>query len=269
MNNANCLFLAACAVLLAPCLHGQILVENSAGVDIDGSTNSAFAFDTGSNGDRALIVFVQARQFNPAFTPSVTSLQYDGQNLISLGSVSNTADSNAEVSVQMFYLLNPASGSNSLSYDIQDTTRGISLGVVGLSAVEQSAPTIFGSSNASNGTSSSNTVSLTTTANNSLIVSGFAARDTNVTGTGFSSTTTQPSGSPNDSGSGTSQLAGAFGTQLVSTAGNTDVTWSWTSGAEANAQFAVAFAPIPEPGTAVLALSGLGMILAFGRRRRR
>lgn len=132
--------------------------------DSGGGDSLTFAH-TCSGSNRLLVVGISISDSNSANRP-VTSVTYNGVALTKIASVDTGAGTSERV--EMWYLINPASGEHNVIINTTGILNFISAGAISLTGAKQS-----GQPDASNTASDSSleaTVTVTTVANNSLVI---------------------------------------------------------------------------------------------------
>lgn len=124
-------------------------------VEIDSITNQRFDDDEDSwshtcSGDNRLLV-VSVALMDSDSSKEVDSISYNGASLTRLTSKNN------DVRVEVWYLINPSSGSNTISLDLEDVNK-VAVGVISYYNVDQSTP--IDNTNTGSGYSSSASVSV-------------------------------------------------------------------------------------------------------------
>jgi len=139
---------------------GGIAKDNSASEVGSGST-STLSFTTGSESNRLLLVTAET-----VAGSMYTSITYDGDSLTQLATKTN------DVHVEMWYLLNPPSGTYNI-VGTMNTADGNLIGATTFYNVNQSNP--FGTVASSSGTTTGNqiaTLNVTTTSTSQVVVDG-------------------------------------------------------------------------------------------------
>ncbi len=258
-------------LLTAASAHAMVVVDTTYGQEID--PTGSFSFDAGTGTNRMLLATFFARDYINASTLgnpiNVNSVSYGGTDFTAnhIGTATGTdSPTGATVSVAMFWLAAPMTGSNTFAFDTDDTDRNAGVALIALSNVVQSGPADFATSGTADGTSTTNTATVTTTAANSLIIGGLMTGDDNL---GFDDNgQTVPTGFPLTLNNGTGSYYANFGYEAVAGAGSASMTWSWsTGGAEENSQALVAFSAIPEPSATALLTMSLSLLVLTRRRR--
>ena len=236
------LFAAALLFTLPQAVHSQVMIDNDAFQDTGTSSSLSISnFTVGNQSNRILVVAV-----GDELGDGADSVTFGSANLTELGSVSVTGTR----SISMWYLLNPAASTDTVNVTLGSSPAGGSaVGVWSIYDAAQSAPTI-----------------LETAASASLTLNNVPENDfiANIAIKNGNSGPTVTSGVTEDDSFGVGSAGIGFGSTITSSTG--DVTAVWSS---AENQSAVAFAAIPEPSTAALALLAGGLSLLVGGRRRR
>ncbi len=154
----------------------SISYTNSATVISNSANQSTYTgdYDLGSSSDSAvLFVFVVSEADNAGGT-SITSATYDGVAMTKGPSITHAFDLVRVERITLLYLINPSTGSNTLSV----TTSGLQLGMwargVTLTGVNESI--VFNDSGSDSGVISNPTIDITPTADGSMIL-GMLARN--------------------------------------------------------------------------------------------
>ncbi len=217
--------------------------------DIASSTYNATAGTTlswshtvANQSNRVLVVGVTA-EYATNNLCQATSVTYGAQSLTKIGQ-SVTSSSSYECA-SLWYVLAPATGTNTITVTYQSSVTNKTAGAVGLYNVQQTTPD---ASNTSSNPSGATTTSLTTTAANTMVVdvfsSGQALGDL-APGSGQTVRWTRDSGATH---------SGGMSTKAVAASGATSVTWT-QSGINRSAAVAAAFAPLPTAAATTLAWS--------------
>lgn len=127
-----------------------------------GSASSLSWSHTCSGSDRLLVVGTNSGDLT-AGDRVVNSITYNGVNLTKIRS-DDSGNSRAEI----WYLVNPANGANTLQVNFAGSNIDIQAGAISLTGVDQSAP--LDANNGAVGSSTSSSVSVTTSADNAWVV---------------------------------------------------------------------------------------------------
>lgn len=187
------------------------LVYDNASSSKAANTNSlAWAHTTGTDYERLLVVCTGAGDAVAA-DRLVTGITYNGQSLTKI-----REDSSGAGAAGIWYLINPDSGSNTVTISFTGTCTGVTGGAITLSRAKQSGQP--DANNGANGTSTTPTVDVTTSADNCWVIDSVSCQaQTPSVGSGQTSRWNEEEGGLRSAGSteGPKTPAGA-------------VTMSWT-----------------------------------------
>ncbi|MFZ1721290.1 MAG: hypothetical protein WAU07_02180 [Microgenomates group bacterium] len=135
------------------------------------STSASFSHTT-SGSDRVLLVYTYA--FNANVDPDVTGITYNGVSMSKVTESSIQYVANRYIEVQVWQLVAPATGSNTVSITYAGTYTKTSASAISFTGVDQSTP--IGSSGTNSSTNAHPSVTFSTTNSNSIIVGGSLSR---------------------------------------------------------------------------------------------
>lgn len=198
---------------------------------------------TTAGSDRLLIVGVSIHHVNS----EVISMTYNG---VEMTLVPDTGEYNGQYYCVMYYLVAPATGSNTVSISTSDQVYDIGIGVISLTGVHQSVP--LGTALQTTGTSTTPSVTVSSAADE-LVVDALCINN---------------NGALAVHASQTSRWNATTGNAFIKYAGSTEVgaastTMSWTNGTSQNwSMAAVPIKPVgaapPATGVRTLASTGVG-----------
>jgi len=262
--------------LLALNAPGQVLIDSGFGTGSGyqqialGSNGGSqtVQVSAGNNAGRMLVAVVTTRTTSGSRT--INELSFGGDDFLTTG-VSAVADN--DLTTEFFYLPNPTTtASSDLVANITGINRGAGVAIFSLYNTAGTAPTLFGSPQVGNNSSSgSSTVTASTTQPDTFVMSAISVRDPDNAITNDGDQTTSfldwnPSGNTSNF-----RFNVAVGTESLAAPGSTSLTWSWTGGDNPTdfSHAAIQIAPVPEPGTAFLVTLGLAVVGMGASRRRR
>lgn len=190
-------------------------------VNSNATNSNSFSYTVGSGSNRCLVVFI-------LHSDTVTGVTYNSVAMSSADSVTGGG-----ANLYAYYLVNPASGSNTLSI----SHSGVGVPQVSISdwtGVAQSS-TINDHNSQGFGTSTSNTISVTSTVVNVVALSAIYTA-----GSGISKST----GISVELGMGTSPAPTDAGYSSNASIGEIDHTWTFSSGSGKDVMIALAPAPV-------------------------
>jgi Tfp pilus assembly protein PilX len=173
-----------------------ISLDNSDSRDRNNQSTLSWNFTT-AGVDRLLLVGVSLRRDN---SQTVSSVTYGGVPLSKI----DTIDNDPQVRVEMWYLVAPALGSNSLSINVSDNSRFVA-GVVSFDGVDQTTPLELSTRNFSSGLGIFPHSQVTTTTDNAWVVAtlGVESNSGQILGFGQTALWDNPSpGNPRIQGAG-------------------------------------------------------------------
>jgi hypothetical protein len=233
--------------LLASFVCTAFAVSASAAITFDAvaskaATNGAsttWTHTTGTGTDRILIVGLATEDTSTSVL-NVSTITYGGVAMTAVANSTATAGSSTYDRAQLFYLLNPASGTNTISVTWGGAVNGISAGSISLAGVAQSAP----STAAINSATSGNTISA------NIAVATAGSWLVSVANSGASNATLTPGSTQTKRwGLGQSNSGGAGSTATPAT-GTVSTTWT----ASSSSQLALSVVALaPSGGTSVTA----------------
>lgn len=186
-----------------------------------------------SGTNRMLVVAVELR--DSSLIPQTTALTYGGQALILAGRASNNSSSSYQLTSELWYLINPPVGSNSLQGVFNTDVNEIALQVTSLQGVKQAAPEVFGMDS---GSSNAPGISVNTATNEAWVIDALTFK------AAFESWVTIGSGQTllgqNDMGN----VFGGSSYKMVSPSGAAVMQWN-TTFSDKWATVAAVFAPAP------------------------
>jgi hypothetical protein len=213
-RNARAFFTATVCTALAAVSSSAAISFDSAATKV--STNAASAswsHTVGAGTDRILIVGLATEDTSSAVL-TVKAITCNGVAMTAASNASATAGTSTLDKTQLFYLLNPASGANSIAVTFGGAVNGISAGSVSLSGVAQSGPAASGINTAASATTISANVAVATAGTWLVDVANSGA--SNATLTPGASQIKRWSISQSNSGGAGSTAAPAVGTSTVS-----------------------------------------------------
>ncbi|ATC64553.1 hypothetical protein CMV30_11640 [Nibricoccus aquaticus] len=234
--------------LLASFVCTAFAVSTSAAITFDAvaskaatnGSNTSWSHTTGSGTDRILIVGLATEDTSTSVL-NVSAITYGGVALTAVANSTATAGSSTYDRTQLFYLLNPASGTNTISVTWGGAVNGISAGSTSLAGVTQSAPSVA----AINSTTSGNTISA------NIAVATAGSWLVSVANSGASNATlTAGSTQIKRWGLGQSNSGGAGSTASPATG---TVSTSWTASSSSQLALSVAVLTPSSGGTTVVA----------------
>ncbi|HPN56603.1 MAG TPA: toxin TcdB middle/N-terminal domain-containing protein, partial [Candidatus Omnitrophota bacterium] len=216
-----------------PPMPEEISFDAASSAQADDVSSLDFNHTVTSEDNRVLIVAFSLRNYGSSdLTPGVSSVTYGGQALTRIAQKSHTT-SVYKMTSELWYVLAPASGTNTIQVNFGRIVEGITAGSVSLYGVKQQAPEAIAS--ASNYSKNAAT-SLTTLSAGAWVISSLAEHYS-------SSTVTADAGQTEfyrQVNSGDNFGAGSY--KGVPTAGNTSVGWAFNLN-RYWAQVSAAFAP--------------------------
>ncbi|MGE0267962.1 MAG: fibronectin type III domain-containing protein [Candidatus Omnitrophota bacterium] len=189
---------------------------------------------TGSN--RVLVVAVELR--DTSTVPQTTTLTYGGQALTLAGRASNNTNTNHQLTSELWYLLNPPTGTNALAASFNTNVDEIGIQATSLQGVKQEAPEMFPPNSNKN---NSPNLSVTTVTNKAWVIDAVTAQLTSLFHL------TMGSGQTLLGSKDIGAAAGASSYKMVDPAGSATMQWSLAFSREW-AMVAAAFAPAPLSG---------------------
>lgn len=139
--------------------------------DSVGRSSASFSHDGGSGGERGLFVCCKLRDDANA---GVSGITFNGVALAKALDVEHEYTSGVWANVEWWYVVNPASGSNTLAVTYDQTLVADEITAVTLSGVDQGDP--IGASSGTTGTGTGQSHSLVTEGDNSWVLGGIAKR---------------------------------------------------------------------------------------------
>ncbi len=231
-----------CTALAAVSASAAITFDAVASKAATNGASTTWTHTTGSGTDRILIVGLATEDTSTSVL-NVSAITYGGVALTAVPNSTATAGSSTYDRTQLFYLLNPASGTNTIAVTWGGAVNGISAGSISLAGAAQSAPTLT----AINSATSGNTISA------SLNVNTAGSWLVSVANSGASNATLTPGSSQTKRwGLGQSSSGGAGSTAAPSATGAVSTFWT----ASSSSQLALSVVAIaPSGGTTVTAPS--------------
>ena len=207
----------------------QVLYDNSASAESGSGTSISTSYTVGTGSERLLVVGVSI--FRDGSSRFVTSMTYNGVAMTFQTGVNNP---DGKVRTEVWYLLNPATGSNTLTANFNTSTRKI-IGITSFEGVDQTTPISATGSFAQDSGNPSTTIA----SESGGMVWDAVTRDNNGSWTAGALQTERW-----DTSSG-SDLTSAGSTEP----GSTSVTMSWTSddSGQQVVQIAAAIKPSTSP----------------------
>jgi hypothetical protein len=239
-RSARALFTATiCTALAAVSSSAAISFDNAATKVSTNAASASWTHTVGSGSDRILIVGL-ATEDTSSSVLTVKAITCNGIAMTAVSNATATAGSSTLDKTQLFYLLNPTAGSNTVAVTFSGAVNGVSAGSVSLSGVAQSAPAAAGINTATSGTTISASVAVATAG--SWLV--------DVANSGASNATLTPgSGQTKRWGVGQTNSGGAGSTATPAT-GTASVSWT----ASSSSQLALSVVVLaPSGGTTVTA----------------
>jgi pectate lyase len=207
---------------------------------VTNAASTSWSHTVGTGADRVLIVGL-ALEDTGTTSLAINSITYAGVAMTPVANSIATAGSSTLDRAQLYYLLNPASGANTISITFGGAVNGVSAGSVSLTGVAQSAPTAAAIKTATSGTTISANIAVATAGSWIIDVANSGAGNATLT-PGSSQTKRWGVGQTNSGGAGSTTAPAATGTSTV----------SWT--ASSSSQLALSAAVFaPSGGTTVTA----------------
>ena len=256
--------IALFSLVSTPALAG-IMVDDVRGNHNNNGFNTNTLLTVNNNPDR--IVIVAFSSAGKTTDPQPTTLTYAGQPMSLLATTPDPFFA-TKMRSSLYYLLNPPVGTNSVFVQV-DNQGPINVQAMSLYNVQQTAPTVVGSTPWPDNTSSIST-NLSTTANDSLLVSVTTIGGGSpflLPGSGVTQHNFQSADGPNNF----DQVRAYFGTKEAPTAGSNTMSWSLNTGTNyQGTQTVVALAPtvVPEPTSLALGAILVGLLTTTGCARR-
>lgn len=190
-------------------------------------SSASFAHDAGSGSNRVMLV--TTKTLTASGSISVSSITYNGVALTFIQGHSREYTTNRYLRIENWYLIAPATGSNTLAVTYSGNARADEITVTTLNGGHQTTP--VGVVNAADGDSTNPSVTLTTGTNNSWVMFGAHGRggdlDPSTPGTGLTELT------DGDTGASTSDdIAFTDGYETTTTAGSVTVDSTFTGGSD-------------------------------------
>lgn len=209
-------------------------------IAFDSSTNSgaktnvsSFSWNHVCTGNNLLLVVGINSYTALANDRTVSSVTYNGVLMTQIDTIRNDFTGNRAT---LFYLINPSTGSNTISVTMADTTENVLGGAISYTGVKQSGqPDAY---NTGKGNSTPASVSVTTNADNCWVVSTISSGGTTIAG-GQTERWNVVLATGRGGGSDTNGPKTPAGSQ--------EMTWTITGGAQYWAEVVASFAPIPPP----------------------
>jgi pectate lyase len=234
-------FAAASLAALTPITaSAAIAFDSTATRAVTNAASTSWSHTVGTGTDRVLIVGL-ALEDTGTTSLAINSITYAGVAMTPVANSIATAGSSTLDRAQLYYLLNPASGANTISITFGGAVNGVSAGSVSLTGVAQSAPTAAAIKTATSGTTISVNIAVATAGSWIIDVANSGAGNATLT-PGSSQTKRWGVGQTNSGGAGSTTAPAATGTSTV----------SWT--ASSSSQLALSAAVFaPSGGTTVTA----------------
>ncbi len=207
-----------------------IAFDAASSSQVDNATQMTLSHTVGSNTNRVLVVAVSAK--DTTVFPLGMSMSYAGQAMTRIDKKNFISGTNY-MGTELWYLLNPPAGTNTVSVSFNSAMDGITMGAVSLTGVQQQAPEV---KKTAVGTSATASATLTTLTNNAWVIDSLGIQSGAViTTVGSGQTQRYFQDNSND-------IVGAASTKPVATAGSTTLQWNFAS-SKAWGVVAAAFAP--------------------------
>ncbi|MCW4004630.1 MAG: hypothetical protein NWE95_12040 [Candidatus Bathyarchaeota archaeon] len=186
--------------------------------EVSTSGNSiSWTHTTSAGSDRILLVAIDIFRASGGSPTTITSITYGGTALTPLATA--VYDSNPRVRSYVYYLLNPASGTRTISVNFASSTYAVG-GSITYTNVDQTTPFLTSNTNTGSGTSQS--VTVTAVGEHTKVLFGHLASYR----TSSPSAYTVTDGQPPTRWSETDQLYKGFGSDKTVTSGLVSTTWS-------------------------------------------
>jgi hypothetical protein len=153
----------------SPTLYSTIAYDNSNSTFTNGANSLSWKHTTGTGNDRILLVSVDTFNYNAA-PSTVNSVSYGSTPLTA--SFTAAYSSNPQVRCYVFYLVNPSSGTNTITVNFASSTAAVG-GSTTYYNVNQASPIL--ASNTANGSGSSQSVTLSASGTYSKLLYGSIA----------------------------------------------------------------------------------------------
>jgi hypothetical protein len=189
------------------------------------ATNAASASWThtvGTGTDRILIVGLATEDTSTSVL-NVSAITCNGVAMTAVSNSTATAGSSTFDRSQLFYILNPASGSNTISVTWGGAVNGVSAGSISLSGVTQSAPSVAAIASATSGTTISANVAVATAGSWLVSVANSGASN---------AVLTAGSGQIKRWGVGQTNSGGAGSTAAPASTGTVSTSWTASSSSQ-------------------------------------
>jgi hypothetical protein len=161
-RSARALFASlVCTAIAATTASAAISYDSAASKAATNAASASWTHNVGSGSDRILIVGLATEDTNTSVL-NVSSITCNGAAMTAVANSSATAGSSTFDKTQLFYLLNPASGSNTIAVTFGGAVNGVSAGSISLNGVAQNAPAAAAIATATSGNTISASIAVAT-----------------------------------------------------------------------------------------------------------
>jgi len=192
---------------------------------------------TAAGSNRALVVAVEL--YDTSVVPQTSTLTYGGQALTLVGRVSRNISGTTNITSEIWYLLNPPTGINSLAASYNTNVNEIGIQATSLQGVKQAAPEVF---TTNSNTNNAPNASVTTITNKAWVIDVITA-NVSLAGNMTIGAGQTLLGSKDIGGN-----QGASSYKMIDPAGAATMQWTLAFSTKSWAMVAAAFAPAPLSG---------------------
>jgi hypothetical protein len=211
-----------CTAFAAVSASAAITFDSVASRAATNGASTSWTHTVGTGADRILIVGLATEDTSTSVL-NVSAITCNGVAMTAVSNSTATAGSSTFDRSQLFYVLNPASGTNTISVTWGGAVNGISAGSISLAGVAQSAPAAAAINSATSGTTISANVSVATAGSWLVSVANSGAGN---------AVLTPGSGQTKRWGLGQTSSGGAGSTAAPASTGTVSTSWTASSSSQ-------------------------------------